>query len=42
MNSERLGTLLMKIFDRKFLRLLKKFRVEHELKKDRKTFNEKV
>jgi hypothetical protein len=32
----------MKRFDRKFLRLLKKFCVEHELRKDRKTFDEKV
>ena len=42
MNSERLGKLLMKRFDRKFLRLLQKFRVEHELRKDRKTFDEKI
>ena len=32
----------MKRFDRKFLRLLKKFCVENELRKDRKTFDVKV
>jgi hypothetical protein len=42
MNSERIGKLLMKRFDRKCLQLLKKFRVEHELRKVRKTFDEKV
>ena len=42
MNSERIGKLLMKRFDGKFLRLLKKFRVEHELRKVRKTFDEEV
>ena len=42
MNWEKLGKLLMKRFDRKFLRLLKKFCVENELRKDRKTFDEKV
>ena len=42
MNSERIGILLMKRVDRKLLQLLKKVRVEHELRKVRKTFDEKV
>ena len=42
MNSERLGKLLMKRFDRKFLCVLKKLRVEHTLRKVRKTFDEEV
>ena len=41
-DSERLRKLLMKSFDKKCLCLLKKFRVEHELRKVRKTFDEKV
>ena len=42
MNSEMIGKLLRKRFDRKFLSLLKKFMVEHKLRKVRKTFDEEV